>query len=437
MYIYAENITPRLRYVTGFIFGDLLGLPAVLTDDPAEIIGSDRPAISYSTEKAGDSLHIMPSGLLSENGVRAFIPQILTHDGICLLFPEDRGDFPFDVFSAAFYMITRYEEYLPYQADRHGRFPASQSLAARHGFLEDPVVNQWAGLLAKRLKDMFPDLKTSPPKSVFRPSIDIDTAWVVKHRSVYRTIGGLVRHTMRGGLKSTAYRLEIIRGKRPDPFDSYQYIRQRHGSDLLVFMLAGPGGKYNLNNPVSSPGWRRLVKNMASSFTVGFHPSYHTSENLRMFRKERRILERITATSLKYVRQHFLRVSFPDTYRRIHQEGFLADYSLGFADRCGFRAGTCSPFRFYDLQYDRETSLMIFPFILMDRTLKDYMELEPDEAVRLIGELAGKVKKYGGYFIPIWHNDSLAGSGEWEGWRDVYENMLMIVKEDFGDDKIY
>jgi hypothetical protein len=45
------------------------------------------------------------------------------------------GDLPFDPLAATFYLVSRYEEYLPFIPDEHGRFPAKQSFAFSNGFL--------------------------------------------------------------------------------------------------------------------------------------------------------------------------------------------------------------------------------------------------------------------------------------------------------------
>jgi len=35
-------------------------------------------------------------------------------------FFKSEGDYPFDIFSAVFYLLSRYEEYLPYKKDMYG-----------------------------------------------------------------------------------------------------------------------------------------------------------------------------------------------------------------------------------------------------------------------------------------------------------------------------
>ena len=42
---------------------------------------------------------------------------------------------------------------------------------------------------------------------------------------------------------------------------------------------------------------------------------------------------------------------------------------MGYPDTIGFRASTCTPFLFYDLDFEVQTPLMIHPYQLMDFSL--------------------------------------------------------------------
>ncbi len=431
MLIYSENISPRLRYIAEFILGDLLGVQPVFTTVRSDASGYDGPVISYSAQPVEGSLQILPSGFLEEDTIRMFNPEVTDSGDRTLLFPSTEGNLHFDIFSAAFYLVTRYEEYLAFTADQHGRFPATESLAFRQGFLDVPVINRWANTLSAELQRIYPRFLISRPGPSFCPTIDIDVAWAIRNRGLYMTLGGMARQAFSGNVRGLAERIAILRGSQPDPYDSYTFIREKHDQSLTIFLLAGSGGKFDLNTPVHHPAWRRLARDLSSEFRTGFHPSYHTGEDLQLFRAERKILEEVTGHPVTRLRQHFLRLNFPATYRRSAEEGFEEDYSMGYADRTGFRAGTSSPFNFFDLERNQMTSLKVFPFAVMDRTLKDYLKLSPAEAIRKITELVSVVGKEGGYFIPVWHNDSLGNKGEWIGWSAVYEDMLSQIKETY------
>jgi hypothetical protein len=97
---------------------------------------------------------------------------------------------------------------------------------------------------------------------------------------------------------------------------------------------------------------------------------------------------------------------------------------MGYPDQPGFRASICSPYFFYDLDLEIETALRLHPFAIMDGTLRDYMNIKPEDAASIINPLIEEIKKVKGEFISVWHNESFAENERWKGWRKVYEDMI-------------
>ena len=100
---------------------------------------------------------------------------------------------------------------------------------------------------------------------------------------------------------------------------------------------------------------------------------------------------------------------------------------MGYASEIGFRAGICSSFLFYDLDNEQSTSLRIHPFVVMDATLRFYMKIQPAEVFSYISPLVREVKAVNGTFISIWHNETISNKKPWEGWQDVYEEVVKIA----------
>jgi hypothetical protein len=123
-------------------------------------------------------------------------------------------------------------------------------------------------------------------------------------------------------------------------------------------------------------------------------------------------------------RQHFLKLRFPETYRRLLDVGIREDWSMGYADETGFRASIATPFPWFDLERNEETPLIIHPFQAMDVTLNQYLKLSPEAALERLKSLINRTKSVGGTFTTLWHNDNLAEMDNWKGWRMVYENLL-------------
>ena len=119
-----------------------------------------------------------------------------------------------------------------------------------------------------------------------------------------------------------------------------------------------------------------------------------------------------------------MKLRFPETYQNLLKVGILEDYSMGYADDIGFRAGIATPFYWYDLENEQATALKIHPFAVMEVTMQQYLQLSPEEAVEQVKPLIAATKAVGGTFSTLWHNSTLSNIEEWEGWRKVYEKII-------------
>jgi hypothetical protein len=102
---------------------------------------------------------------------------------------------------------------------------------------------------------------------------------------------------------------------------------------------------------------------------------------------------------------------------------------MAYAGCSGFRAGVCTPFQFYDLEKEEVLPVTVHSAAIMDGTLNEYMNLNPEQALAEIYKLVPVVKMCNGEFISIWHNHTLNNKGIWKGWRTVFENMIRIAND--------
>lgn len=426
----SRHHTPRLRYVLRHVLCQHLGLDFSFVSTKEEV-PPNSAAIFYDNEPETGSFSIPEAGLLSEVGVRSQQPEVQGRGHEVRLFPSPGyHTFSFDLFSAIFYLLSRYEEHLPFDADVHGRFPAAASLGHQHDFLEVPVVQLWVRELREKLHSHFPFLEMSWPPFHFQPSLDIDQALSVRGKGLLRTTGSLVR-----SLKSPqelAQRLQVLAHLRPDPFDNFEYLKdlhQKHEIRPLVFFLMAPWSPWNKNLNPRGRHMQRLIRQVRQWADVGLHPGYEAATDASALLAQKKLLEQTIQQPVAKSRQHYLRLLFPETAHTLLQLGMEADYSLAFADAPGFRAGTAVPFPFYDLQREEETSLRLYPSCVMDVTLRHYLRLSPEMAIERVLAILNEVLRAGGWFIPIWHNESLSEQGPWEDWRKVYERLLQRGKE--------
>lgn len=420
--IISESVTKRLEYVCKVMFEIILKCEYSLLESK-----NDLPAnsliINYSTTPIKNSIHIIPSGLLEEEAIQQHEISSGEFEGIKTIFHSGKGDIPFDVFSAVFYMITRYEEYLPFERDIHGRFSAKQSTAFKNGFHDLPIVELWVQPIARKTGINFPSENYS---SIL--TIDIDDAWRYRNKGVFRTIGALFKSVIRFNFKTFLDRAKVISRLMPDPFYTYDYlfeVAQNTKISLHFFVLMGNNCKEDTAYKPKSSLFRKLIRKLNEKSVIGIHPSYASFGNKKLVSEELNLLKKTTNSDIRNSRQHYLLLDLPGTYRRLIQLGIRNDFSMGWHDLPGFRAGISRPFPFYDLLKEEETKLVLHPFVTMDRTLKDYTGMNLHEAIEEIQKLKELVISVGGQWSMIWHNDSISEYGEWKGWRKVFDASVL------------
>jgi hypothetical protein len=426
--VYTQESNNRVDYAVRLILSSVLGIDAEITENREKSDSFPGPVINYSHSELPGALQIIPFGLLEETGLRIQNLPVSDWRGIPVFCTtEQSGEMPFDLFSASFYLATRYEEYLPFEPDHHGRFRAEDSLAYQSGFLRIPVINLWALELRKLIEKKFPEFTFPDLKYRYLPTVDVDTGMAYKYKGLFRTLGSLLRSVLLGRFTTIREHLTVITKAGKDPFDTYEdfeALHADHGLSARYFFALGNRGRFDKNLSFKNRSWRKHISRFSCRVKTGLHPSYPSWQSLKTIKKEKRRLERITRRKVTASRQHYLRMSLPWTYQILNQAGIRQDYSMGYATQPGFRAGICSPYRFYDLLREKEEKLMIWPFQVMDATLNNYMKLSPEKAIEVIADLVREVRKANGIFCSVWHNSSLSERDDWRGWKRVYEEMV-------------
>lgn len=431
--IYTHRITSRNKYIFKLIFGDILGMKHELTNDKAVFQAWKGARISYSRQAIADEPFFFSTELLFENGIVVQEPVFLTWNGNKVFYPTIRNSaLPFDPFAAAFFLVSRYEEYLPHMRDNHGRFESKQSLAYLHGFLQKPVVNHWAIEILQIIESKFGKQLTKERHYSFRPTIDIDNAWAFRHKGFIRIGGGMLADLVHLNFESFLQRFKAVFHLSNDPYDTYEYqieLIERYQLKPIFFILLGDYATFDKNVPHQNKHMQSLIKYLGDFGDVGIHPSYASNNQPQKLPNEIARLAYILHQEIHLSRQHFLRLSLPQTYQRLIENDITDDYTMGYPDQPGFRASICFPYFFYDLDLEIETALRLHPFAIMDGTLRDYMNISPDAAADIINPLIEEVKKVKGEFISVWHNESFAENSRWKGWKKVYEDMIVKAIE--------
>lgn len=429
--IYTHKTTNRNRYIFNFILKEILHIPFVITNNKEEFIQHNGPAIAYCNQPIGKGLFIQSKNILFENGLSEQNIHISEVNGCPAFFTtSEKCTFGFDIFAASFFLVSRYEEYLPHIRDIYNRFDATSSIAFQGNFLQMPVIDKWAIQLKKIIQEHYPSYVIPERKYNYVSTIDIDNAFAYREKGFVRTIGGYARALKNMDVKELKERTNVLLGKEKDPYDTYDHlldIQKKYNINTIYFFLLGDYGVNDKNVPSQSHKFQSLIKSIADYSDTGIHPSFASNKHPERLKKEIGRLSKIVNNEIHKSRQHFLKLVFPETYRNLIMYDILEDYSMGYASHPGFRAGTCTPFSFYDLDSEIETKLKIYPFTFMEATLKYYQKIKPENALAYIAPYIDEVKKVNGTLITLWHNESLSENDIWKGWKQLYEDVVAIA----------
>jgi hypothetical protein len=438
--VYTSKNTPRIKFIFDLMLKDIIGLDYSFTHDKIAYKNYDGPRLTYCDQSIANEVFIYASRLLFEKGIEDQQISIFEWKNIPVFFgTHPKYILPFDPFASSFYLVSRYEEYLPHIKDEHMRFSPHQSLAYQKGFLDKPLVNIWAEELKKIILDKYPDITLKERNYKYISTFDIDSAFAYLEKGIMRHVGAITLALATFNFSKIIERLSVIFGFKEDPYDTYAWqleIKEKYHLKQIYFFLLGNYGEFDKNIPVEgSHKFQSLIKSIADYADVGIHPSYASNFDKEQIKKEIRRLNKVLKRDVVKSRQHFLKITFPDTFRNLLEFDITEDYSMGYASEIGFRASICTPFNFYDLDLDVETKLKLVPFVLMDGTMKDYMKLSKEESILRAKKLVDQVRLVNGTFVTLWHNQSVNNSGEWIGWRNVYEEIAAyasgsIVKQE-------
>jgi len=435
--VFSHTITPRLQYILDFIGKETIGKPFQCVDDIETFRQHAGPKINYSKASITESeFRIQNSELLFEEGVRPQTIECFEVKGYKAFFKTE-GDFPFDIFAASFYLLSRYEEYLPHQKDAFGRYAHENSLAFKEGFLQLPLINIWIEDFKKSLQLKFFSLAIHLPIAIgtpftFLPTYDIDEAYSYKDKQWWRTAGGVMRSIVKGDWSMVGERWRVIFGKQKDPFDSFAWMDQLHQQfDLrptYFFLIAKRTGRYDKNISPSERSMQHLIREHSDHYSIGIHPSWQSGDDPEKLKLEILRLGHIAGKQISYSRQHFIRFTLPQTYRQLIDVGIGLDFSMGYGSINGFRASVASKFFWYDLGKEEQTKLVLYPFCFMEANSYYEQRLSAEQAFEELRHYFDIVRSVNGMLITIWHNSFLGTAKKFKGWKEVYEQFISLSK---------
>lgn len=436
IYIYTEKYTRRFKYIAEHIFKRILREDVIFLRDLEKAKQCKEPLICYSrTTTLPKAINICPHGLLFQSDIRSQEIAVSDWEGTRIFFQTGYGsyDVPFDIFSASFYLLSRYEEYGA-PVDEEGRYKKENSLAYKNGFLDRPVVDEWAYRLEKMIVKKF---RCTPMVKIgyrVHSSVVIDNYYKYRHCSILTNIGKLISKFFRGDFKNLKKQLKVMFYIEKDPYSNMKEISAFHNDVDLTpsFFVMVKKGKKDCRNKYSL--FWSLSKSLRRMYVTGLHPSYGSGTDTKQMAEELKKLENdIVKNHVSSNLFHQLKFEVPASYESLLKIGIEEDYSMGYYDAVGFRAGTCTPFRFYDIKHESKTRLRIHNLVFSDRTLRE-MGVKPNDMATLLKPLIDRVKAVEGQLCCAISNCAISDSGRWQGWKtplsSVYRYASLLETND-------
>jgi hypothetical protein len=213
---------------------------------------------------------------------------------------------------------------------------------------------------------------------------------------------------------------------RKDPYDTFKWLINNHKKRNLkpiFFFLLADYSKYDKSISYQNKHLVALIKSVSDYFDVGLKGSYLALDNKEVLKEEKSRFESIFNISLTHTKNSFSKLKLPLVYRNLIDLEITSDYSMGYVSESGFRAGTCTPFYFYDLDYEMQTPLKINPFCVLD-----YVYNKKDNNIDEIKKIIDSVKKVNGTFNLVVHNYTFSEDETWQGWKSIYVDILEYSK---------
>lgn len=426
MLIYTLHTTTRIEYIFQYL-NEKLFADVEITNDAEYFKAYKNEKLNYSTERiCNDEFYIQSTGLLHQHTIKK-------QTVLCFewkqtkAFYKSEDDLGFDIFSATFYLLSRYEEYLEFEPDAHGRYAHWNSVAWKEGVLNRPLIDIWFNEFRAVLTHRFPSINYQTTTFNFLPTYDIDIAWSFKHKGFWRNVAAAVN------MPSTiVQRVNVVTGKVKDPFDCYDWLQLLHSTykvkPIYFFLVAKEKSELDKNISPKKKKLQQLIQQTMQVADIGLHPSLQSNTVKELLATEKSTLQQISGLPITISRHHYLKFYLPHTYAALSAAGITDEYSMGYGTVNGFRASTSHSFLWYDLENEKTTSLRIHPFAFMEANSFYELHQTPSQALEELMQLFTEVKNVNGTFITIFHNHFLGTDKMFTGWREMYEEFIMFTK---------
>lgn len=344
-----------------------------------------------------------------------------------------------DILGGIFFMLSRYEEIVVKERDKHDRFSAKSSIAYKENFLFRPIANEYLELLFALLKSLWPSLERKERQFRICPTHDVDVPFTYLnmpfHTVMRRMLGDVLkRKSVKKAFQTYTNWHHVAKNEiHYDPVYTFDFIMtesEKRNLKSAFYFLSSSSPEMTIQYPVTLPHMQTLLQTIDKrGHEIGIHGFYGTYLNNKVFQDDVLLLQAILkmfgiSQEIKGGRQHYLQWQNPDTFNVWENAGMRYDSTLSFADMPGFRCGTCYEYSVYNCITRRKLKLKERPLIAMECSIiaERYMNLGlTDDALQVFKNLKDQCKYYSGNFVLLFHNTEFLTEAQKQFYIEVLD----------------
>lgn len=423
-----SNHIEERNYVIKTVFDSFLGLEYDLKYEATNstILSWDNKSISFREtfwDNGGTCYQNLPKVIYLNN-------RFIVEDTIPVLYGDDflqiennHIDCGIDVFSSIFFMLTRWEESVVTNRDKHNRFIGKESIAFKAGFLHRPIVNEYIEMVWNML--LFLGFKEKRKERRFEivPTHDVDMPYM-KDRFL-KISKDIIKRILSRNNESIPL---LFHYYFKDPYNTFNFlmkVSEGLGVKSHFYLMSSDMNisEYK-NSPYITSRYQRILNGIRKrGHILGFHPGYFSVCNEECWRKEKENVGKYFGIVPDEGRQHYLKFNIPQTFSFWENNGMRLDSTLSYHDVEGFRCGTGDVFPVFNFLEKKEYNLKERPLIIMDCTLVDYQSYPIEKIPDILNYYISASRKYKMPLTLLFHNSYFVGKTG-EKLRYIYKSVL-------------
>ncbi|PWH10210.1 hypothetical protein DEJ39_07340 [Bacteroidetes bacterium SCGC AAA795-G10] len=364
-----------------------------LTTKVEIFVAHSGPKLSYSNKPLGDEFFVKSHNLLFEQGIGPQKLKLDFWDELPIFFLTNAEcNCPFDIFAASFFLLTRYEECMPYLKTNSGYFDPSQSISMKFDFLELPIIDLWVSKFQKQLASNFHQtVKKRDHKASKKILLEVPLAFRYSNRSFLENLEDFISSIWKLNFRQLIIQILVLIRLKNDPFDTFDFWDEWFNNTPIkpqIFFLFSQSSSYQVTTSIFNLRFRKIIKKTGDFFSLGLLTSVKAQiDSKKQIQREKSDFQKLTNRTIFDVRLSNGIINLRKDYEMLYENEFKNDFSMGYLDRIGFRAGTATPYYFYDVSREFQLSLKLTPIFATEESLKKIINPSPFEKLRAVYEM--------------------------------------------------